>query len=514
MGATAKKKIENAGSGVIYARYSSHNQRDVSIEQQIDKCAAYAEANGIKIIQIYSDRAITGKTDNRPNFQKMMRDAKKGTFDYVIAWKSNRMGRNMLQAMVNASKLAEEGVKCLYVEEDFDDTAAGRFALRNMMNVNQFYSENMAEDITRGLMDNASKCMVNGRISYGYRKGKDGRFEIDEPAAAVVREIFERVLSGWALADISADLNRRGIKTRDGNEWGRSSYNRLLQNEQYTGVYKYSGVRVEGGIPAIISKEQFEEVQRILVTKDRPRGRKRECADYLLSGKLFCGKCKAPMVGTCGTSHSGHKVYYYTCKSRKYAHTCDKENVKREEIEARIVDLIREKLLDDELIDFIVDGYAALLESHRRESPVTAMQAELEDVKAGISNIMKAIEAGIITESTKERLLELEDQRKELTASIKFEQAMSTDLTPDQVRFWLEDLRNGDFEDMEYQRFLIKTFVQVIYLYDDHFRIVFNYGGNEEKVPLTEIEAAGSDGAEGSTNRCQAPPCHDESRSC
>ena len=113
MGATAKKKIENAGSGVIYARYSSHNQRDVSIEQQIDKCAAYAVANGIKIIQVYSDRAITGKTDNRPNFQKMMRDAKKGTFDYVIAWKSNRMGRNMLQAMVNASKLAEEGVKCL-----------------------------------------------------------------------------------------------------------------------------------------------------------------------------------------------------------------------------------------------------------------------------------------------------------------------------------------------------------------------------------------------------------------
>ena len=138
---------------------------------------------------------------------------------------------------------------------------------------------------------------------------------------------------------------------------------------------------------------------------------------------------------------------------------------------------------------------------------VKLLQENFDNVPLALDTAnMKAIEAGIITESTKERLLELEDQRKELTASIKFEQAMSTDLTPDQVRFWLEDLRNGDFEDMEYQRFLIKTFVQAIYLYDDHFRIVFNYGGNEEKVPLTEIDAAGSDGAEGSTNRCQAPP--------
>lgn len=143
-----KKNIAAGLDAVIYARYSSHNQREVSIEQQIAECTKHAAALGLRIVGTYEDRAISGKTDNRPRFQQMMRDAEKGKFQAVVAWKSNRIGRNMLQAMVNEAKLDDYGVKVFYAEEDFDDTAAGRFALRNMMNVNQFYSENMAEDIT------------------------------------------------------------------------------------------------------------------------------------------------------------------------------------------------------------------------------------------------------------------------------------------------------------------------------------------------------------------------------
>ena len=145
----ADQQERYSGTAVIYARYSSHNQRDVSIEQQVKQCQEFAQQNSFQIIEIYADRAISGKTDKRPNFQRMMRDAEKKKFKYVIAWKSNRMGRNMLQAMMNEAKLNDLGIRVLYAEEDFDDTAAGRFALRSMMNVNQFYSENMAEDIKR-----------------------------------------------------------------------------------------------------------------------------------------------------------------------------------------------------------------------------------------------------------------------------------------------------------------------------------------------------------------------------
>ena len=153
-----KKQKTNGGDAVIYARYSSHNQRDVSIEQQVEACRKHAAELGLTVTATYEDRAISGKTDKRPSFQRMMRDAEQHKFAYVLAWKSNRIGRNMMQALVNESRLVDCGVKVFYAEEDFDDNAAGRFALRSMMNVNQFYIENMAEDVKRGLYDNAKKA--------------------------------------------------------------------------------------------------------------------------------------------------------------------------------------------------------------------------------------------------------------------------------------------------------------------------------------------------------------------
>ena len=92
----SKKQDKSGQIGVIYARYSSHAQRDCSIEQQVEAATAHAKNLGIEIKQIYSDRAVSGKTDQRPAFQKMMEDAEKGGVQFVIAWKSNRIGRNML----------------------------------------------------------------------------------------------------------------------------------------------------------------------------------------------------------------------------------------------------------------------------------------------------------------------------------------------------------------------------------------------------------------------------------
>lgn len=235
--------------GVIYARYSSHAQKDASIEQQANEAQAYAAELGIPIQEIYADRAISGKTDRRPNFQRMMKDAEKGRFRYVIAWKSNRMGRNMLNAMMNEARLQELGIRVLYTEEDFDDTAAGRFALRSMMNVNQFYSENMAEDIRRGLRDNAQNCkLTNGTVPFGYKKGEDLHYELDPPKDDIVRDIYSRVACGDPLVDIANDLNAQGIKTVRGNAWGKGSFHAMLVNERYRGIYIYDDIRIEGGI--------------------------------------------------------------------------------------------------------------------------------------------------------------------------------------------------------------------------------------------------------------------------
>ncbi len=491
--ARAKKKSDTPpGTAVIYARYSSHAQREASIEQQIRECTQYAQRGGLKITSTYADKAISGKTDHRPQFQRMMNDAAQGKFQYVIAWKSNRMGRNMMQAMVNEARLNELGVRCLYVEEDFDDTAAGRFALRNMMNVNQFYSDNLAEDVTRGMMDNASKCMVNGPCPIGLKRGEDGRFAIEEAGAKVVREIFERVNEGESFAVIANDLNAKGIKTSRGNRWNKNSFHTIISNEQYIGVYSFSGLRIENGIPPILRKELFYSVQEKLKARKGVKGRHTMNEDYILTGKLFCGKCGAPMIGCSGTGKSGAKYFYYACQKKRAEKACDKKNVVKDSIEEKITIAVREYLLDDDVITWIADGYRAFLEAHRRDSALVSMQEELVEVEKGIKNIVTAIEQGIFTASTRERLLELEGEKQSLQASIAVTEATLEDVPRERIEFWLQSFRDGDVKSKEYQAKLIDSFVQAVYLYDDSIRIVCNYIGknNEIKVSLPDTDAA------------------------
>lgn len=499
-------------AAVIYARYSSHSQRDVSIEQQVSECRAYAEANGLHIIHIYADRAISGKTDRRPEFQKMMRDAEKGKFKVVIAWKSNRIGRNMLQSMMNEAKLNDWGIRCLYTEEDFDDTAAGRFALRSMMNVNQFYSENMAEDIKRGLYDNARNCMVtNGHLPFGYKKGEDSRYTLDEPKDAIVREIFGRVACGEAFIDIANDLNARGIKTSRGGRWGKNSFHALLINERYTGVYIYGDVRIEGGVPRIVSDELFWKVQGVLKTKKNAQGRHRMYGDYLLTGKLFCGRCKSPMVGVSGTSRTGDKHYYYVCQKRRTDKSCSKENVKRDAIEQQVAKAIREYALQDDVITWIADSTVAYNQRQEDQSHTAILEDELAGVKKSIKNLLAAIEQGIITDTTKGRLMELEAEQAGIAAKLAAERADIITVPREDIVAGLEMMRDGDIADKRYQAKLFDTFLVAVYLYDDDMKIVFGFTGkkNTISVPLDaslvdDIEKGPSAG--GSYKVSFAPP--------
>ena len=495
----SRKPEKKGGNAVIYARYSSSNQREESIEQQVNKCREFAERNGYTVISVYSDAAISGKDDNRPQFQRMMRDSEKGAFDYVIAWKSSRIGRNMLQAMVNEERLAAEGVRCLYVEEDFDDTAAGRFALRNMMNVNQFYIENMAEDIKRGLMDNASKCMVNTRPPFGYKKGDDGKFAIRPEQAEIVREIFAKFLDGWAYVDIANELNRRGLKTVLGNGWNKGSFHSMLRNEMYAGVYLYRDVRIEGGVPEIISRKDFQEVQRQLQQRRSTRGKNTGSAEYMLTGKLFCGYCGEPMVGVSGTGRHGETHYYYRCQGRyKKKNGCEKKTVQRDWIEKLVIDYTKTFILQDEILDRIVDGYNAFIESARKDSALAAMEAELDQTRKAISNLIKAVELGIMSETTAERLRELEQQRTELEQGIRIEQAALSELSPDELRFYLERFREMDFDYHRNKQDLIRLFVQAIYLVDDSLKIVYNFDpADGHVISLQDINGSENSDASG-----------------
>lgn len=465
--------------GVIYARYSSHNQKEASIEQQIEACLKHAKDLNIKIIESYEDRAISGRTDKRPSFQRMMKDAERRKFDYVIAWKSNRIGRNMLDAMMNEAKLNSFGIRVLYVEEDFDDTAAGRFALRSMMNVNQFYSENMAEDIKRGMDDNAKNCMVNGTVAYGFKKGPDGKYAIDEPRAEIVREIFKRVSKLEPFVDIFNDLNSRGLRSATGKEWNRSSFHRMLVNERYRGVYIWGNSKVEGGIPRIISDELFYKVQEVLKTKNNAHGRHREYGDYLLTGKLFCGMCESPMTGISGTSKSKSKHYYYICQKKRNEHSCEKETVRRDEIELAVAQSIKDYALKPDVIEKIADWTVSYAKKQEENPQLIQIQERIKEIQRSIKNIMSAIEQGIFTESTRDRLLTLESEQKALTEKLASERADVITISKEEIIEILESFCKGDVHDKKFQARLFNTFLKAVYLYDDELKIVFSFTGGK-----------------------------------
>ena len=495
--ASAADRAVSSGVAVIYARYSSHAQRDASIEQQIEECTAFAKRNNLFVLETYADKAVSGKTDRRKAFQRMMKDAEKGFFQVVISYKSNRIGRNMLQTLTNEEKLSKFGVRVLYAKEEFGDNAAGRFALRTMMIVNQFYSENMAEDIMRGLLDNAERCMVTGSLPFGYGSDDSGRYVINDGQAAIVREIYDRFLSGWSFADMASDLNQRGIKTKQGGPWNKGSFHRMLTNERYTGVYLYRDIRKEGGIPQIIDRDKWLAVQNKLKTKKNPVGAQRHSGDYLLTGKLFCGHCGTPMVGISGTGKGGEKHYYYSCQKHRLEHTCEKKNVPRDFIEDAVCRGVVDYVLQDYVIEWMADCVMDYQNRHKDDGTINILTSRKKKVDTSIKNILNAMEHGVFTASTKARLEELEQEQAKLSRSIETEKALRPTHTRARVVYWLEQFRGGDINDPAYRENLVRIFVNAIYLYDDgRIKIALNFAGDNNAVDLSFIESADNSDSE------------------
>ena len=197
---------------VIYARYSSHNQRDASIEQQVEECEAYARYNGLRVVKVYADRHLSGTTDQRPQFQQMLKDAAHGRWSVVLTWKVDRFARNRYDSATYKYRLKRHGVRVVYAKESIPDGTEGILLESILEGSAEYYSANLAQNVKRGLRFNAEACLSNGRIPYGYCKGPDGHFAVLESEAAIVREIFSRYAAGETKASIVADMKKRGGK--------------------------------------------------------------------------------------------------------------------------------------------------------------------------------------------------------------------------------------------------------------------------------------------------------------
>lgn len=472
---------------VVYARYSSHAQRDVSIEQQVADCEAYARQNGLRIVKIYADRHLSGTTDQRPQFQQLLRDAAHGRWSYVLTWKVDRFARNRYDSATYKFRLKKHGVKVLYAKESIPDGPEGILLESVLEGSAEYYSANLSQNIKRGMHYNALECKVNnGSMPLGYCKGPDGRYALNKAEAEIVREIFRKVAAGVPFVEIANDLNGRGIRTKRGNLWGRNSFHRLLVNEAYLGVYRYGDVRIEGGMPAIVDQALFLEVKHRLESKPNPQGRHRENGEYLLTGKLFCGACNRRMVGVSGRGQQGEPYYYYRCQGRT-AGSCEKRTVSRDWIEGVVTQATVDYVLQPDMVERIADAVMAYQEREAASARLLSLRGDLEANDAARANVMKAIEAGIITLTTKERLVELEADAARLRESITLEEASLTHFARADIVRWLENFRGGDVSSQAFRRKVIDSFVSSVHLKDDHVRVVFNYSGRHNEVDFDLI---------------------------
>ena len=474
---------------VIYARYSSDSQREESIEGQIRDCREYAARNDITILGEYIDRALSARTADRPEFQRMIADSEKGMFDCVLVWKLDRFSRDRYDSAHYKRILKKNGVKVISAKESISDGPEGIIMEAMLEGYAEYYSAELSVKVQRGQRENAMKCKSNGGvIPIGYRVGEDGHFVIDPIMAPVVQEVFRRYDEGEMIKSIAKDLNARGLRNQRGNKFQPGSITVMLRNRRYIGEYKYGEIVVPGGMPALISNEQFERVQRRMEINHHHPGKALAEEEYLLTPKLFCGDCGRMMRGECGTSQNGTIYYYYKCAGSKLRLGCKRKSVKKKWIEWAVVYYTVNRVLNDETINRIADAMVKLQQVG--DTKIPALEEQLKESEKSVTNLLNAIQAGIFTPSTKERLEQLEDQRDKLKLAIAQARLERPVYTKEQIVEWISRHKGGDIEDFAYQKQIIDTFVNSVYLYDDRLVITYNYRDGTETITKEAIDAA------------------------
>lgn len=491
---------------VIYARYSSDSQREESIEGQLRECTAFAEKNGITILRHYIDRAYSAKTDNRPEFQNMIKDSNKKLFDMVIVWKLDRFARNRYDSARYKAQLKKNGVKVVSATEVISDGAEGIILESVLEGYAEYYSADLSEKVIRGMTDNALKCKYNGgTLPIGYVIDEDQHFQLDPLTSPYILEVFKRYDEGATMTEIRDWLNAKGVKNTRGQALTYNSVQHLLNNRRYIGEFKYRDVIVPDGIPAIVPIDLFERVQEKLAKNKKAPARHKAEDDYLLTTKLFCGHCGAYLCGESGTSRSGVVHHYYKCVTvKKKRGDCHKKAVRKQWIEDLVVNATMEMLNDDHAIEAIVSMLMDLQDRENINLPLYEQQ--LSEVNVGINNLLNAIQQGILTKSTKARLEELENNRDELENKIALEKLAKPKVSAEFMTFWLHRFRKLDVTKKEHRQMLIDAFINAIFLHDDKMLITFNCKEGTKTITFDDVKKEAPDGTSGSDLDCCGAP--------
>ena len=386
----------------VYARYSSDNQREESITAQISGIKEYCKRNNITIVKIYTDEAFSAKTDNRPQFLQMIKDSKCRAFDCVIVHKLDRFARNRYDSAFHKKNLKENGVKLISVLENLDESPESIILESVLQGMAEYFSANLSREVMKGLKQNAYQAKhTGGTPPLGYDVSKDKTYIINEKEALVVKEIFEMFCSGYGYGTIAKDMNNKNYTMKSGKQFGKTNIRDILMNEKYTGMYIYNLrldgknlhkfkpeeeiIRIPDGMPAIVSKELFYKVKEQI--NGKRIGKRMRVMNYLLTGKLFCGDCGFNYTGAGHYKGSDrhkenhHKYYIYACTKRR--DTCENKPIRKDLIEADVIDAIKIRILNEKEIPNWVDRLSKKIEESQiyNKSRITEIKQEISKLK-------------------------------------------------------------------------------------------------------------------------------------
>lgn len=488
-----------------YARFSSDGQREESIEAQLRAINEYAERNNYTLYNVYADRGISGTTDNRAEFQRMIDDARNGKFNVILVHKLDRFARNRADSAIYRKELEKYNVKLVSVLENFDDSPEAVILQGVIESYNEYYSKNLRREVMKGLKENALTCRFTGGVPcLGYDIDKSTlKYVINNFEAEAVKLIFKMYLAGEGYTSIINELNRNGFKTKRGSSFGKNSLYEILRNEKYTGVYIYnksvhpdeSGkfnrhatksnediIRIEGGIPQIISKEDFNKVQIKMNERRKRTAAYKAKQEYLLSGKIVCGECGSTYAGNSRKANDRNSVYIsYNCTKRNGKVKCHNTGVQRDILEKIILEQLSEKVFNEAILPDIIEKYNDFALNKNGEFILRKKEIKerIKGTDKGISNIVElVVSTGSV--ALTDKLKELETTKLQLQESLlEIEQKIS-EMTIDSNKLKLafrkakKMLGSGTLKN---RKAIVQQYVKEVRIYKDKVIVEYNISG-------------------------------------
>lgn len=429
----------------IYARCSAEKQaeKDLSIPAQLDCCRIGAKQRGWEVVAEFIDEAESATTDDRPQFREMIAVAKKKppTFDYILVWKFSRFARNREDSVLYKKMLERNHVRVVSLNEPVDDSPSGKMLEGILEVVDEFYSQNMAQDICRGMRKNVQMGFRNGGPApMGYRKRRTGAtegaarvvLEPDPKWAPLIQRIFRLVGEGEGVTNIAARLLAEGIGTPRGKVLTKTTLHKMLRNDLYVGVTTWGvtrtglqkhktpdPIKIADTHEPLVSRAEFDQVQRLMADRAPAKISQNTLrSDFLLSRLLFCAHCGGTFIG----HNARHGKYrYYGCQTNRKlgASTCPAKILPKEATEAAVIDLLRRDVLSPRYLRELLE----LVNSEADEAgkvasaEAGAVAAQLAESKKKLDKLYAAIEEGSLDLSIlAPRIREVKARVDELTA--------------------------------------------------------------------------------------------------